>query len=424
MAAVSQESGMSELALHVRGISKMYQIGVSQARHDSLRDMVADRVKRFGRSSGRDQRQTTIWALRDVTFDVRRGEAIGLIGRNGAGKSTLLKILSRITEPTTGHAEVYGRVGSLLEVGTGFDRELTGRDNIYLSGAILGMRKAEIDAQFDEIVAFSELEQFLDTPVKRYSSGMYVRLAFAVAAHLQPEVLFVDEVLAVGDAAFQRKCLRKMRDVANQSRTIILVSHNMAAITRLCKYVVWIERGRVRDIGPAPDVVMQYLSLDQQDAAELKYGDDAPGSDYVRLRSLRLRDEQGHVTAAFRHRSSQTIEVEYDVLRPTASARIGFALTTHDGLEILTSRDADYQPEILERSPGTYVATCTIPAGFLRRGQYALSFGCDTPKIQTHFRLDRALVFRVEDVVQEGEEVDRGGGLVRLSLPWTLDRVL
>jgi lipopolysaccharide transport system ATP-binding protein len=417
---------VSDVAVRVRGISKCYEIGASSARHDTLRDMIMDRVQRIGRprENGKQAAQT-IWALSDVTFDVRRGEAVGLIGRNGAGKSTLLKVLSRITEPTSGRAEIFGRVGSLLEVGTGFSGELTGRDNIYLSGAILGMRKAEIDRRFDEIVAFSEVEQFLDTPVKRYSSGMYVRLAFAVAAHLEPEVLFVDEVLAVGDAAFQRKCLGRMRDVtANQSRTIIFVSHNMAAITRLCKWVVWIDGGRVREIGPAAEVAMKYLSLDEQEKAEITFEskEAAPGSDYVRLIGLRLRDERGLVTAVFRQRSSISIEIEYEVLRPTVTARIGFALMSPEGVEILTSRDIDLRPEMAERLPGTYRTTCTIPSGFLHTGQYILNVGCDTPKVQPHFRLDRALVFRIEEVLLEGEHADRGGGFVRLSSPWTIER--
>jgi lipopolysaccharide transport system ATP-binding protein len=416
---------MSSLALSVQNIAKSYRIGDLRVRHETIRELIAAKMSHIGRWHGKGHEERTIWALRDISFDVRQGEAVGLIGRNGAGKSTLLKILSRITEPTSGRAEVYGRVGSLLEVGTGFDRELTGRDNIYLSGAVLGMRKAEIDRRFDEIVAFSEIERFLDTPVKRYSSGMYVRLAFAVAAHLEPEVLFIDEVLAVGDAVFQRKCLGKMKDVASQSRTIIFVSHSMAAVTRLCKWVIWIDAGRVRQVGPAAEVVMNYLSLDQQDEAAVAFDDrrDAPGSDYIRLIGARLRDERGEITAAFRQHSSQTIEIEYEVLQRTASARVGFALTTADGLEILSSRDIDRRPDFAERLPGVYVSSCTIPVGFLRRGQYVLSFGCDSPKVQTHFRLERALSFRVEEVLLEGEEIDKGGGFVRLSEPWTVARV-
>jgi lipopolysaccharide transport system ATP-binding protein len=416
---------VGEIAVRVEGLSKRYELG--GGRHDTLRELIMDRVGRLGRSGESAPSARSIWALKDVTFEVRRGEAVGLIGRNGAGKSTLLKVLSRITEPTSGRAEIFGRVGSLLEVGTGFSGELTGRDNIYLSGAILGMRKAEIDRRFEEIVEFSEVGQFLDTPVKRYSSGMYVRLAFAVAAHLEPEILFVDEVLAVGDAAFQRKCLGRMRDVtAEQSRTIIFVSHNMAAITRLCKWAVWIDGGRVREIGPAADVAMNYLSQGHQDTAELTFADPAaaPGSEYIRLIAVRLRDNGGPVTAAFRQNSSPTIEIEYQVLQPTVSARIGFTLFTMDGLEILKSVDTNRHPERLERSPGKYRTYCRIPAGFLRSGQYTVSIGCSTANVQTHFHLDRAMYFRVEEALVEGDDLYRGGGLVRLlSSPWALERI-
>ena len=247
---------MSDIAIRVEGLGKRYQIGAVQKRHDTLRDALVDRVQaplkrlRAGRSrgtAGGDPLETanTFWALKEVSFEVKRGEVLGVIGRNGAGKSTLLKILSRITEPTEGRAVINGRIGSLLEVGTGFHPELTGRENIYLNGAILGMKRTEIERRFDEIVAFAEIEKFLDTPVKRYSSGMYVRLAFAVAAHLEPEILVVDEVLAVGDVAFQNKCLGKMDEVAKQGRTVLFVSHNMAAIAHLCTVGVVLHGGRI-----------------------------------------------------------------------------------------------------------------------------------------------------------------------------------
>ncbi|MFO7698183.1 MAG: polysaccharide ABC transporter ATP-binding protein [Anaerolineae bacterium] len=270
---------MTDVAIAVENLGKEYRIGTRE-RHDTLRDAVAGVFRRRGATgsaasgSGPSDFQTlkpsdgdTFWALHDVSFEVRRGEVVGVIGRNGAGKSTLLKILSRITEPTTGRAVIHGRVGSLLEVGTGFHPELTGRENIYLNGAILGMRRTEIDRRFDEIVAFSEIERFLDTPVKRYSSGMYVRLAFAVAAHLDPEVLIVDEVLAVGDAAFQKKCLGKMGDVAGEGRTVIFVSHNMGAVVTLCPKAMLLSRGEVQSAGPSLDVIEEYLALDGPGAA-------------------------------------------------------------------------------------------------------------------------------------------------------------
>src|SRR5262245_52345252 len=259
---------MGDLAIRVVGLSKLYRIGLAGSRHKVFGDTIAgvgSKISQFIRHSTasklvtRDSNSNTFWALKDVSFEVKRGEVVGIIGRNGAGKSTLLKILSRIVEPTTGRAEIHGRVGSLLEVGTGFHPELTGRDNIYLNGAILGMKRVEIRRKFDEIVAFADIERFLDTPVKRYSSGMYVRLAFAVAAHLDPEVLIVDEVLAVGDGAFQKKCLGKMQDVASGGRTVLFVSHNMAAVSRLCSRGILLRQGRVVADGRIAQVVSTYL---------------------------------------------------------------------------------------------------------------------------------------------------------------------
>jgi lipopolysaccharide transport system ATP-binding protein len=256
---------MADIAIRVEGLSKSYRIDhEARATYRTLRESLASLARRPLRRSG-DNRHETIWALQDVSFEVRRGEALGIIGRNGAGKSTLLKILSRITRPTTGRAEIYGRLGSLLEVGTGFHPELTGRENIFLNGAILGMRRSEIQRHFDEIVAFAETERFLDTPVKRYSTGMYMRLAFAVAAHLDTDILLVDEVLAVGDTAFQRKCLGKMEDVAGQGRTVLFVSHNMAAVTQLCTNALLLDAGGVETQGAAGQVIGQYLSSANQE---------------------------------------------------------------------------------------------------------------------------------------------------------------
>lgn len=284
---------MSEIAIRVDGLGKQYKIGRVRRRNDTLRDAI---VKRFERSNGERENEELIWALRDVSFEVKRGEVVGVIGRNGAGKSTLLKILSRITEPTEGTVDIYGRVGSLLEVGTGFHPELTGRENIFLNGAILGMRRAEIVKKFDEIVAFAEVEKFIDTPVKRYSSGMYVRLAFAVAAHLEPEILVVDEVLAVGDAAFQKKCLGKMSDVAHEGRTVLFVSHNMSAILNLCSNVFVLERGQVTAKGTPSEAVAAYLRDSQQvQTHELELYQDRRGKGEVRIARAWLEDEQGGV---------------------------------------------------------------------------------------------------------------------------------
>src|SRR5438445_3846127 len=279
---------MSNIAIRVDDLSKQYTIGLAQRRHDTLRDQIMDSLRSIFRSNGhrfafgqRSDSSTTIWALKDISFEIKHGEVVGVIGRNGAGKSTLLKILSRITEPTTGRVEIYGRIGSLLEVGTGFHGELTGRENIYLNGAILGMRRGEIENKFDQIVAFAEVEKFIDTPVKRYSSGMYVRLAFAVAAHLEPELLIVDEVLSVGDAAFQRKCLGKMSDVAREGRTVVFVSHNMIAVQQLCHRAVWLDEGRIRCDGPSTHVVAEYLQAGADHAMERTWPtiERAPGAE-------------------------------------------------------------------------------------------------------------------------------------------------
>ena len=288
---------MSDIAIRVQNLGKEYRIGRKQESYRTLRDTLVGALgstrRRMGkllqgRTTGVAERNGTIWALKDASFEVKRGEVVGIIGRNGAGKSTLLKILTRITEPTVGFAEVTGRVGSLLEVGTGFHPELTGRENIYLNGAILGMRRAEINQNFDAIVAFAEMEQFLDTPVKRYSSGMAMRLAFAVAAHLEPETLLVDEVLAVGDVSFQKKCLDKMEDVGKQGRTVLFVSHNMPALARICERAILLDAGHVVQDGPSHQVIGAYLHSERGTTAvrEWHYIAEAPGNDVVRLRAV------------------------------------------------------------------------------------------------------------------------------------------
>src|SRR6266404_4119717 len=279
---------MSEIAIRTQGLGKRYKTGQHE-REKALRNVLGS-VLRAPWGLLKREKKETFWALRDVDLEVKHGEVLGIIGRNGAGKTTLLKILSRITRPTSGWAEIYGRVGSLLEVGTGFHPELSGRDNIYLSGAILGMTRREIRSKFDEIVAFAEIEKFIDMQVKHYSSGMYVRLAFAVAAHLEPEILFVDEVLAVGDASFQKKCLGKMSDVANQGRTIVFVSHNMTAMRRLASHAVWIEGGEIIGAGSAGEMVDRYLQKNADSNLESRWDDErtAPGDERVRLKSVRV----------------------------------------------------------------------------------------------------------------------------------------
>ena len=301
------------LAIHAEGLAKRYRLG-QRAGYRTLREALTNPFARLVRRAV-DDPAAFVWALEGVSFDVRPGEIVGIIGRNGAGKSTLLKILSRITDPTRGIVEMRGRVAALLEVGTGFHPELTGRENIYLSGAVLGMRRSEIVRFFDAIVAFSEVERFLDTQVKHYSSGMFTRLAFAVAAHLQPEILIVDEVLAVGDASFQRKCLNKMEDVGREGRTVLFVSHNMPAVTRLCPRTILLDKGRVLKDGPSHEVVSAYLSSGLGTTAAREWPEPAerPGNEIVRLASVRVV-QNGETTAAVDIRRPVAIQVEFEVL--------------------------------------------------------------------------------------------------------------
>ena len=303
---------MSELAVRVEGLGKEYRLGGPRERYTTLRDRLNKLASApfralLGRGE-RSEQNPPFWALKDVSFEVKRGEVVGIIGRNGAGKSTLLKILSRITEPTDGEVDIHGRVGSLLEVGTGFHPELTGRENVYLNGAILGMRRAEIARKFDEIVAFAEVEKFIDTPVKHYSSGMYMRLAFAVAAHLDPEILIVDEVLAVGDAAFQKKCLGKMDEVAQRGRTVLLVSHNLGVIQTLCRSVILLAQGEIHRMGPARDVVVEYLSMvESVRSTAIADRADRIGVGRFRFVDLELLDGRaGRVTSSSRERTLES----------------------------------------------------------------------------------------------------------------------
>jgi lipopolysaccharide transport system ATP-binding protein len=295
----------NNIVIRAEGLSKLYHIGRKQEKYKTLRDTLTNAfVSPFrragkllkGQTTGAAELDETIWALKDISFEIKKGEVVGIIGRNGAGKSTLLKILSRITEPTKGFAEIYGRVGSLLEVGTGFHSELTGRENIYLNGAILGMKRAEIDRKFDEIVAFAEVEKFIDTPVKHYSSGMYLRLAFAVAAHLEPEILLVDEVLAVGDVAFQKKCMGKMEDVAKEGRTILFVSHNMAAIGNLCTSGIYIDEGQLVVYGETKEVIERYLAnISKISNTELSDRKDRRGIGEIKVVNIELLNHDGKI---------------------------------------------------------------------------------------------------------------------------------
>lgn len=398
-------------------LSKRYTLGARQPY--SFREML---MSFFDRS---DASNRELWALRDVSFTVDESETLGLIGHNGAGKSTLLKILSRITKPTHGTAQIHGRVGSLLEVGTGFHNELSGRENIYLNGAILGMRRTEIDKKFDEIVAFSEIEEFLDTPVKHYSTGMYMRLAFSVAAHLDPEVLIVDEVLAVGDVGFQKKCLRKMRDVGESGRTVIFVSHDMQSITRLCKRVIWLKDGQLKHDGDAKQIVGEYLHEQSQTGAAKAWESDdlAPGNEIARLRSVRVIDEDGKLSSATDIRRKVGIEMQYDVLQSGKVLVPHVQFYNEQGLCIFVSHDWNSGWRDEPRSAGTYSSVVWIPENFLAEGTVFVTAALSTFKpMSAHFIERDVVTFNVIDTL-EGDSArgDNAGvilGAVRPVLDW------
>jgi lipopolysaccharide transport system ATP-binding protein len=430
---------MSDISIKVRNLSKRYRIEQgSKARYLTLRDQV---MKVFslpmrgkngktsgsnGHSNGKDAHDYYVWALKDVSFDIRQGEVVGLIGPNGAGKSTLLKLLTRITEPTDGYIDIYGRIGSLLEVGTGFHKELTGRDNVYLNGAILGMKKAEIDKKFDEIVAFSEVERFIDTPVKFYSSGMTVRLAFAVAAHLEPEILLVDEVLAVGDAAFQKKSLSKMESVGQSGRTVVFVSHHMPSITRLCERGLLMDHGRLILSGPADQVVADYLSANLGTTAYKEWTGPGPvpGNDIARLISARVINEEGETNYSFDIRRSIGIEMTYDILRSGYAIYPHFTVHNEEEVLLFTSIDTDPEWRGRLRPPGRYTSTAWIPGNMLAEGTMtvAVAMRTEMPHL-IHFHERDAVAFQVVDS-PEGDtaRVDYAGklrGAVRPYLRWS-----
>ena len=420
----------------VENLGKKYRISHQggKQRYVALRDVIAEKAKSLFKrktppASGlRPSASATedFWALRDVSFEIKQGETVGVIGRNGAGKSTLLKILSRITEPTEGRVRLRGRVASLLEVGTGFHAELTGRENIFLNGAILGMTKAEIKRKFDEIVAFSEVEKFLDTPVKRYSSGMYVRLAFAVAAHLEPEILIVDEVLAVGDAEFQKKCLGKMQDVATKDgRTVLFVSHNMGAVSRLCQAAILLEKGAIVARGNTPSVVAKYLQSDAGVKAQFIPDPARPiGNDTVTLLGLTVKGADGSLGPAFAASDPLRVEIAYRVLKPVRGLRVGINLHAADGAIVFNAADTDNNEngdDERSRRSGLYASACEIPAAFLNRGQYSITVGSDVPAGANFYR-ENVVAFSI--VADHGRDVreDNRPGLVCPRLRWNISR--
>ena len=425
-------------AISVKNLGKQYQIGAAETkfRYNMLRDVLMDTVyapvrlaKALIGKSDRRSNQNYVWALKDVSFDVDEGKVLGIVGRNGAGKSTLLKILSRVTEPTTGTVSVRGRVGSLLEVGTGFHPELTGRENIYMNGAILGMRRTEIDKKFDEMVDFSEVGQFIDTPVKRYSSGMYLRLAFAVAAHLEPEILVVDEVLAVGDAEFQRKCLGKMSDVAQQGRTVLFVSHNMSAILRLTQEAIVLKKGQLIKRAPTAEAVDFYLSSGQAESGERVWdAEDIPAtSQPFKPVAIRIKDRSGKVVDTIRSTEPVTVEWEYQLDAPVTGLRAGMYLSTMRGEYVFTAFDTDDAAQFDQfgvRQAGRYVSRCNIPADFFNEGRYSLGVNASSFGVKRYFMDENALSFNVDISGAPGTqwpEVRQGS--IRPRLDWKIEKI-
>jgi lipopolysaccharide transport system ATP-binding protein len=425
-----------DVVIRAENLGKKYIIGheAERERYVALRDVMARAVRNLastatsllagGRRAGGETTEE-FWALRNVDFEVRRGEVLGVIGRNGAGKSTLLKILSRITEPSEGRVTINGRVASLLEVGTGFHPELTGRENIYLNGAVLGMSRAEVRRQFDAIVDFAEVEKFLDTPVKRYSSGMYVRLAFAVAAHLQPDILIVDEVLAVGDAEFQKRCLGKMRQVAGGGRTVLFVSHNMSAVTMLCQRAMLLDRGLIQHVGSPTAVVGSYYSqAGTADSTTWAWSDGAaPGGSELRLVAVEVHGEKSS-GPVFSPDEELNVAITYRQAVALIGARVVLQIATLNGEVAFTGADQAIRNST-HYQPGFYRSTCRIPGGLLNRTTYVVRLHIDIPGQMYFVEPTDIGQFVVEGQGNEGNVYTKSPwpGAVCPSLKWQIESV-
>ncbi len=425
---------MSDTVIQVENLSKRYRIGQKEERHETLLGALSSFVRRpienlrqlrnLARFEENGQEaDDIIWALKDISFAVRQGEVMGFIGPNGAGKSTLLKIISRITEPTSGRIRIRGRVGSLLEVGTGFHPELTGRENIYMNATILGMRRAEVQRKFDEIVDFSGVEKFLDTPIKRYSSGMKVRLAFAVAAYLEPEILLIDEVLAVGDAEFQRKCLGKMDAVAQGGRTVLFVSHNMSAVQRLCQSALWLDHGRAVLHDATEKVVAAYLQTvsSSTPVASLPPDPDKP----MRLRRVEVHGQHSDLPGVVEFSEPVTIMVEYDINRPLSGVHVTCFLYNADGICVLGTGDADVNPERFEQRPtGSYRGCFQIPKCLLDEGNYSVSVTMGIPSLVAYDAHEGIVQFEIVDHSSQRRRYQHGRrrGLLGIELPWQVEQ--
>lgn len=417
------------ISISVENVSKQYRLGVigNRTLYEDLNRWWArvrgrpDPLARIGDVDHGNRTDGLIWALRDISFMVEEGQALGVIGRNGAGKSTLLKILSKVTAPTAGKIKVRGRIASLLEVGTGFHPELTGRENIYLNGAILGMTRNEIARKFDEIVSFAEVEKFVDTPVKRYSSGMYVRLAFAVAAHLDPEIMVVDEVLAVGDAAFQRKCLGKLSENADQGRTVLFVSHNMAAINRLCRRAILLDRGYLVADGSAPEITAKYLAGAAEENGVRKWDfKEAPGTEEIRLLEINVLNETGKSKSVFEVSDDIYIKLLYRVGIPNIRFRCTLNFTTQ-GVFVFSAIEPT---ELVRRDIGVYSSVLKVPAHLLTESEYILNISIFTSSgTKKHYvNLRDAISFQVYDPMTKpsarGDYTQNMAGVIRPMLSW------
>jgi lipopolysaccharide transport system ATP-binding protein len=409
---------MTELAIRADGISKRYRLGA--AAQGRLTDAVWDGVGRLRRLQvGPRAERDVLWALKDVSFEIEEGEVVGFMGRNGAGKSTLLKVLSRITKPTTGHADVRGRVGSLLEVGSGFHPDLTGRENVYLYGAVLGMRGRDVRRKFDDIVAFAEVERFLDTPVKRYSSGMYMRLAFAVAAHLEPEILIVDEVLAVGDVAFQQKCLGKMEETASGGRTVLFVSHNTAAVSALCQRAYLLEAGKIVASGPAAAIVNQYVSAAQsKQVIPVRERTDRSGDGSIRITSIEIADASGRaITSSSALRVTLTFESELELRNP----RFAVTIQDEDGALVFYRLDTDAEPGLPEVVPARGSLVCVTRAINLTAGECSVKVAAwRGGTLADHVEFAGSFTVHADDFYPSGRLPDRNKALGLIRHTWEL----
>lgn len=433
---------MSDIAIKAENISKRYRIGLKEELHDTFIGALTSwvryplsslrRLQKLSKFSDNGESEDIIWALKDVSFEVKHGEVLGIIGKNGAGKSTLLKILCRITKPTSGRASINGRVASLLEVGTGFHGQLTGRENVFLNGAILGMKKNEIERKFDEIVDFSGIERFIDTPVKRYSSGMHVRLAFAVAAHLEPEILLIDEVLAVGDFEFQKKCLRKMSDVASEGRTILFVSHNMKAVKNLCGRAILLRQGELVSIGTAAEVIDEYIGNIEKANELLPEISFPPDSNKrFQIRAVRILDNTGNPSIELDRTQPFRVVIDYDIREDTRIASVEFSLEKLDGTLIYHTADADLAPDgIIQRKQGSYTASVEFPGYLLNAGKYKIDAFTRWGK-PDYDHPDTYLVFHLNDYGTYASRVknvvDKQGqrrGLLAIPLEWASERLV